>query len=60
MTFSLDQMAELVAIDFNRDGAFDENEVLEDPYDISDICSSLVTITTRIKDAPRFVQHVEA
>lgn len=50
LTFSarpllLDEMAEVVAIDAKRNPAFDRDEVLEDPSEVLNICSSLVTIT---------------
>jgi ankyrin repeat protein len=43
---SIEEIAEVVAIDLARDPAFDRNEVLEDPLEALNICSSLVTITT--------------
>ncbi|KAF2488658.1 HET-domain-containing protein, partial [Lophium mytilinum] len=43
---SLDEVTEVIAIDPERDPAFDGEEVLEDPADVLRICSSLVTITT--------------
>jgi ankyrin repeat protein/Cdc6-like AAA superfamily ATPase len=43
---SLEQVAEVIAIDVERDPAFDREEVLEDPLEALDICSSLVTTTT--------------
>ncbi|ORY08455.1 heterokaryon incompatibility protein-domain-containing protein, partial [Clohesyomyces aquaticus] len=43
---SVEEVAEVVAIDVERDPAFDRDEVLEDPLDALKICSSLVTITT--------------
>jgi ankyrin repeat protein len=51
LTFSmrmltLNELAEVVAIDVTRDPAFDRNEVLEDHLDALGICSSLVTIAT--------------
>jgi ankyrin repeat protein len=45
-TLSLNEIAEVVAIDITRDPAFDRDEVLEDPLDALGICSSLVTIAT--------------
>ncbi|OBT58918.1 hypothetical protein VE04_00567, partial [Pseudogymnoascus sp. 24MN13] len=42
----LEEVSEVVAIDTNRDPMFDQDEVLEDPSDVLDICSSLITITT--------------
>lgn len=43
---SVKEVAEVVAIDVARDPAFDRDEVLEDPFEALNICSSLVTITT--------------
>jgi hypothetical protein len=40
---SLEEVAEVIAIDVTRDRAFDRDEVLEDPLDALSICSSLVT-----------------
>lgn len=42
---SVNEIAEAVAIDTERDPAFDRDDVLEDPLDALQICSSLVTIT---------------
>jgi ankyrin repeat protein len=42
---SVEEIAEVVAIDVARDLAFDRDEVLEDPLEALNICSSLVTIT---------------
>jgi ankyrin repeat protein len=55
LTFSarplcIEEIAEAVAIDVARDPAFDRDEVLEDPLEALDICSSLVTITTNEAD----------
>jgi hypothetical protein len=47
---SVEEVAEVVAIDVARDPAFDRDEVLEDPLEVLDICSSLVTITTNKAD----------
>jgi hypothetical protein len=47
---SVKEIAEVVAIDVARDPAFDRNEVLVDPLEAPDICSSLVTITTKKAD----------
>jgi hypothetical protein len=41
---SVKEVAEAVAINVERDPAFDHNEVLEDPREVLNICSSLVTI----------------
>ncbi|KUL90773.1 hypothetical protein ZTR_00369 [Talaromyces verruculosus] len=43
---SIEAIAEVVAIDVEREPAFDPDEVLEDPSEVLNICSSLVTITT--------------
>ncbi|KAH7385298.1 hypothetical protein DE146DRAFT_666750, partial [Phaeosphaeria sp. MPI-PUGE-AT-0046c] len=43
---SVEEVAEVVAIDAARDPAFDRDEVLIDPLEALDICSSLVTVTT--------------
>jgi hypothetical protein len=50
LTFSarlltVEEVAEVVAIDVARDPVFDRDEVLEDPLEVLDICSSIVTIT---------------
>lgn len=45
---TLDEIAEVVAIDVDRDAQFDKEEVLEDPLDVLDICSGLVSITTHV------------
>ena len=41
----LEEVAEAVAIDPERNTAFDRDEVLEDPSDILEICSTLVALT---------------
>jgi ankyrin repeat protein len=41
----LEELAEAVAIDPERNTPFDRDEVLEDPSDILEICSSLVVLT---------------
>jgi hypothetical protein len=51
LTFSarpltVEEIAEVVAIDVARDPAFDPDEVLEDPLEALTICSSLLTVTT--------------
>ncbi|KAL5113368.1 hypothetical protein ACEQ8H_008749 [Pleosporales sp. CAS-2024a] len=44
---SVDEVAQVIAIDVARDPAFDRNEVLEEPLqEVLEICSSLVTIPT--------------
>lgn len=54
---SVEEVAEVVAIDVARDPAFDRDEVLEDPLEALNICSSLVTVTTtkakRISSPPQ-------
>jgi ankyrin repeat protein len=45
---SIDEVAEAVAIDAKRDPAFDRDEVLEDPMEVLNICSSLVTMTMTV------------
>lgn len=52
LTFSerpltVEEIAEVVAIDVNRDPAFDRDEIFEDPSEALDICSSLVVVTTQ-------------
>jgi hypothetical protein len=47
---SVEEVAEVVAIDVARDPAFDRDEVLVDPLEALDICSSLVTITKNEED----------
>jgi ankyrin repeat protein len=54
LTFSarplfVEEVAEVVAINVVREPAFDHDEVLEDPLEVLNICSSLVTITTEKK-----------
>jgi ankyrin repeat protein len=43
---SIKEIAEVVAIDVARESAFDRDEVLEDPLEALNICSSLVTVTS--------------
>jgi hypothetical protein len=47
---SVREVAEVVAINVARESAFDRNEVLIDPLEALDICSSLVTITKNEAD----------
>jgi hypothetical protein len=52
LTFSerpltVEEVAEVVAIDPTRDPAFDRDEILEDALEALNICSSLVVITTQ-------------
>jgi hypothetical protein len=42
---SIEEIAEVVAIDVNCNPAFNRDEVFEDPLEALNICSSLVTIT---------------
>ncbi|KFZ15388.1 hypothetical protein V501_02734 [Pseudogymnoascus sp. VKM F-4519 (FW-2642)] len=41
---SVEELAEVVAINAERESAFDRDEVLEDPMEVLDICMSLVTV----------------
>ncbi|ELR10083.1 hypothetical protein GMDG_04483 [Pseudogymnoascus destructans 20631-21] len=41
---SVEELAEVVAIDVERETAFDREEVLEDPMEVLDICMSLVSV----------------
>ena len=41
---TIEEVSEVIAIDIDRSPAFDKEEVLTDPHDILDICSSLVSI----------------
>ncbi|USP80476.1 hypothetical protein yc1106_07750 [Curvularia clavata] len=43
---SVDEVAEVVAVNLDGEARFDCDEVLEDPLDVLSICSSMVTITT--------------
>jgi hypothetical protein len=47
---TIDEIAEIAAIDVDRDTQYDEEEVLEDPMEGLDICSSLVSISTDMGD----------
>jgi hypothetical protein len=58
---SVEELAEVVAIDVARTPAFNRDEVLEDPLEVLNICSSLVTITTNKAEEPwRPVQRIIA
>ncbi|CAN9382993.1 unnamed protein product [Alternaria alternata] len=46
-SLTVEQVAEVVALDVDREPVFDRDEVLTDPLEALDICSSLVTITTK-------------
>jgi ankyrin repeat protein len=48
---SVEEVAEVVAIDVACDPAFNRDKVLEDPLEALNICSSLVTITTNEAEA---------
>ncbi|KAH7065082.1 hypothetical protein B0J12DRAFT_24715 [Macrophomina phaseolina] len=45
-SLSVDEVAEIVAIDVKDEPRFDRDEVLEDPLEVLNICSSLITMTT--------------
>ncbi|KAF2111508.1 ankyrin repeat-containing domain protein [Lophiotrema nucula] len=47
---SIEEVAEVVAIDVDRNPVFDPEEVLEEPLEALDICSSLVIISTEHDD----------
>ncbi|KAF2440363.1 HET-domain-containing protein, partial [Karstenula rhodostoma CBS 690.94] len=49
---SIEEIAEVVALDAARDPAFDRDEVLEDPLEVLNICSSLVTVTVVEETSP--------
>ncbi|KAF2738340.1 hypothetical protein EJ04DRAFT_429373, partial [Polyplosphaeria fusca] len=57
---SVDEVAEVVAIDVKREPIFDCDEVLEDSLEILNICSSLVTIATENDDGRRKPREVVA
>ena len=42
----VEEIAEVIAINVERNPAFNRDEVLEEPSEVLSICSSLVTITT--------------
>ncbi|OBT84786.1 hypothetical protein VE02_06923 [Pseudogymnoascus sp. 03VT05] len=42
---SVEELAEVVAINVEREAAFDRDEALEDPMDVLDICLGLVSVT---------------
>jgi hypothetical protein len=52
----LEEVAEIVAIDIDREPVFEPDEILEDPLDILSICSSLISIT--LQETPPFQQVV--
>ena len=43
----LEEIAEVIAIDTEREPAFNEDDVLEDPFDVLKLCSSLINISSR-------------
>jgi hypothetical protein len=47
----IEEIAEVIAIDIERNPAFNNDEVLEDPLEVLSICSSLVTITATEGDS---------
>ncbi|XP_014553175.1 hypothetical protein COCVIDRAFT_75541, partial [Bipolaris victoriae FI3] len=56
---SVEEIAEVVAIDVTREPAFDRDEVLEDPLEALNICSSLVTISTnKAKGWKKYTQRI--
>lgn len=60
-SMTLEEMAEVAAIDTTREPAFDREEVLEDPFEVLNICSSLVTVTTTdSKGTSNATQHTVA
>ena len=54
----VEEIAEVVAIDVERNPAFNSEEVLEDPSEVLSICSSLVTITTTKQGHLRTIQKL--
>jgi ankyrin repeat protein len=48
---TVEEVAEAAAVDSERDPAFERDEILEDPLEALNICSSLVTMTVNSKDA---------
>jgi hypothetical protein len=42
----LEEIAEAAAIDPEREAPFNRDEIIEDPLEVLDICSSLLTLTT--------------
>jgi ankyrin repeat protein len=48
---TVDEVAEAAAIDAERNPAFEQDEVLEDPLEALNICSSLITMTVNSKGA---------
>jgi ankyrin repeat protein len=58
---SVEEIAEVVAIDVAREPAFDRDEVLEDPLEALNICSSLVTVTlNKVEGGSRPAQQIIA
>jgi ankyrin repeat protein len=54
---SVDEIAEVVALNAARDPVFDRDEVLEDPLEVLKICSSLITITNKPVGRWSYVQR---
>jgi ankyrin repeat protein len=46
---TIGEVAEVVAIDAQRDPALDRDEILEDPLEVLNICHSLITVTSHPK-----------
>ncbi|KAF2737831.1 hypothetical protein EJ04DRAFT_460527, partial [Polyplosphaeria fusca] len=57
---SIEAIAEVIAINVEREPAFEPDEVLEDPSEVLNICSSLVTITTEKDNRLRKPKEVVA
>lgn len=56
---SIAEIAEVIALDIERD-VFNRDEILEDPWEVLNICSSLITVAieedshTTLPDSPRY------
>ncbi|KAF2094687.1 HET-domain-containing protein, partial [Rhizodiscina lignyota] len=57
---SLEEIAEVVAVDPESVPALDEDEILEDPLDALDICASLVTISSQNNGEPEYESDYES
>ena len=53
----IEEVSEIVAIEVGRNPAFDHDEALEDPLDVLNICSSLVTLATADEYDQRGLGH---
>lgn len=42
----LEEIAQIVAIDPDRELVFDEHDILEDPFDVLRVCSSLISVSS--------------